>query len=111
MPAEVWEKRRYPRIRSENPVLVTKLNPADLVGFAKLEDLGLGGCTFRHKEFFGAGTPVEVVISGGDRLVKAYGHVVRERRIPGEGVEVAVQFSDISPAGLEAMAGLFETEG
>ncbi len=104
------EKRRFPRIRSENPVLVNKLNPADLVGFAKMENIGLGGCTFRHRESFGEGTPVELVISGGDRLVKAYGHVVRERRVPGEGVEVAVQFSDISPAGLEVLGSLFETE-
>lgn len=92
-------------------MLVTKLNPADLVGFATMENLGLGGCTFRHKESFGAGTPVEMVISGGDQLVKAYGHVVRETRIPGGGVEVAVQFSDISAAGLESLKGLFETEG
>jgi hypothetical protein len=104
------ERRRFPRLRVENPVLVTKLNPSDSPGFAKLEVLGLGGCQFLFKAPVGEGTFVELVISAHERLVKALGRVVHEVRVAPSTFEVGVEFTDIAPADLEALRSVFEED-
>lgn len=105
------ERRHFPRIRVENPVLVTKLNPSHSPGFAKLEVLGLGGCQFLFKSPVGEGSLVELVISVQDRLVKTLGRVVHETRVSDTTFEVAVQFTDVAETDRQALRSVFEEEG
>lgn len=102
------EKRRYPRVRDDHGVLVTRLTPGGLPRISTLESLGFGGCLFRHKEHLEPGTPVELVLTGGPRLVKVAGHVVRDHRLEDGTHEVAVEFSYVAPDDLPVLEGLFE---
>ena len=102
------DKRRFPRIRDEHGVLVTKLSPGGLPRLSTMRSLGLGGCLFQHKEYIDPGTSVELVLTGGPRLVKATGHVVRERRLPEGTHEIAVEFSDVAPDDAAVLETFFE---
>ena len=39
-------QRRFPRIRSENPILVKKVDDETVGAFSKTQEVGLGGCMF-----------------------------------------------------------------
>ena len=100
-------KRRFPRISSENAVLVKKLGPEVLEGFAKTRVVGLGGCMFVSDEPMGTGTGLEILISVRGRIAKAYGKVVYEIPQDEAKIEVGVEFVGISPPDKEVIQSLF----
>ncbi|MDF1552082.1 MAG: PilZ domain-containing protein [Deferrisomatales bacterium] len=94
-------KRRYPRVDSENVVLVKRLGKAPLEGFTKTRVLGLGGCMLLSDEPLGVGAELEVLLSFSGRVVQTRGRVVYENpNVSGE-YEVGVQFLEIARDDLE----------
>lgn len=100
-------KRRFPRIPSENAVLVKKLGPADMEGFAKTRVVGLGGCMFVSDEPLGVDAYLDLLISVRGRVVKTRGRVVYEIPREGDEVEVGVEFLEISPHDRDIIEELF----
>lgn len=107
MPADYPEKRRFPRISSDNPVLVSKLGPETLERFARTRVVGLGGCMFVADGSYGVGSPVEILISVQGRVVKARARVVWESPTPDDKMEIGVEFLAIDDTDRRILEKLF----
>lgn len=105
------QRRRFPRIHSENLVLVKKSGDQPVEGLGKTEQLGLGGCKFLHQEPLGVGSIVEITLSIQDKLITTQGRVVYE--VPHEDAltEVGVEFLQLSSDDRAALAGIFGAVG
>ena len=100
-------KRRYPRIPSENAVLVKRLTAEQIEGFAKTRVVGLGGCMFVSDEALGVGAGLEILISVRGRVAKAVGKVVYELPTEDAHREVGVEFVELPEADREVIESLF----
>ena len=97
MMEEQVKRRRYPRIPSENAVLVKMLGSEVSEGFAKTFSVGLGGCMFLNTESIGVGAYLDLLISVRGTVAKAMAKVVYE--LPDDnGYQVGVEFIQISDA-------------
>ncbi len=99
--------RRFPRIRSENPILVKKLDDETVGAFSKTQEVGLGGCKFVNTEPIGIGSLLSMFISVQGRVIEATARVVYERP-HGEQVEVGVEFLKLDPVERTVLERLFE---
>ena len=81
------DQRRFPRIRSENPFLVKKLDDERVGAFGKTRVMGTGGCMFVSEEAFAPGTLLAMAIS-----------------VPGRAIQVVARVAYLQPRG-----SLFET--
>jgi hypothetical protein len=100
-------KRRFPRIPSENAVLVKRCSPAAIEGFAKTQVVGLGGCMFVSDEPLGIGSFLDLLISVRGKVAKATGKVVYELPKTDQHIEVGVEFVGIAPHDREVIQTLF----
>jgi hypothetical protein len=100
-------QRRFPRIRSENPILVKKLDDETVGAFSKTQEVGLGGCMFANHEALGPGALLGMFISVQGRVIEATARVVYERP-HGEQFEVGVEFVQIDPVERTVLERLFE---
>ncbi|MFI5143809.1 MAG: PilZ domain-containing protein [Thermoanaerobaculales bacterium] len=96
MPNQPMLPRRFPRIPSENALLVKKVGDEASESLAKTRVLGGGGCMFAHEASLGVGSVVELLISLPSRVLKARARVVYENAAKPGGVEVGVEFLDVS---------------
>jgi hypothetical protein len=103
-------KRRYPRIRTENPVLLKKVGGDGLEGFAKTLQIGLGGCMLMNDEALGKGSDVDLLISVRGHLIKATGRVIYENPHQGQAIAVGVEFVSLSADDQEALQSLFREQ-
>lgn len=108
MPEIYPNQRRFPRVRSENPVLVKKLNDESIGAFSKTLEVGLGGCMFLNDEALGPGSLLEFFISVQGRVIEAKARVIYERPM-GNQYEVGVEFTEIDPVERTVLERLFET--
>lgn len=99
--------RRFPRIRSENPILVKKLDDESVGAFSKTQQMGLGGCMFVNGEPLGAGALLGMFISVQGRVIEATARVVYERP-HGDQFEVGVEFLQLDPVERTVLERLFE---
>jgi len=106
MEAQGARQRRYPRIASENAVLVKRLGDGALEEFARTRTMGLGGCCFLSHESLGIGSLVEILISVRLKVVKARARVVYEKPMGGS-TEVGVEFVQLPPEDRLVIEGLF----
>jgi hypothetical protein len=104
-------RRRFPRINSENVVLVKRVTADSDEGFVKTRVLGLGGCMLVCDEPMGVGTPVELLISVECRVVQAVGRVVYEIPSAPQRIDVGIEFLDLADSDREVIASLFESRG
>lgn len=111
MKEEYAVKRKFPRIPSQNAVLVKKLEAERIEGFARTRVMGLGGCMFVSDEPLGVGTPLEILISVHGTVAKAIGHVVYEVPKGPEEVEVGVEFMELPEPDREVIESLFPPVG
>jgi len=107
------EQRRFPRIRTENPVHVRKIGEEGREECAKTSTLGLGGCMFIAAEPLGGDAIVDLLISvRPKRVIEARGKVVyeapRETAQGAQTFEVGVEFLSISEPDRLALQELFE---
>lgn len=100
-------KRRFPRIHSENALLVKKLGVESLEGFAKTKVVGLGGCMFTTDESVGIGSGLEILMSVRGRIAKALGRVVYELPAGDARVDVGVEFVGLSGPDRDVLRTLF----
>lgn len=107
MVEEFEVKRRFPRVPSENAVMVTKLSSDHVEGFTKTRVVGLGGCLLVSDEPLGVGSLLEVLISVRGRVAKSVGRVVYEQPATAGELEVGVEFVDIEDEDREVIRGLF----
>ena len=90
------KRRRFPRIDSQNVVLVRDGDAADAERLGKTRALGLGGCSFVTDRPSPIGSFVEVLLSLGDRVVKTRSRVIYEIA-SGDRREIGVEFLEIDP--------------
>ncbi len=95
---EDLQRRRFPRIPSENAVLVTKLGPEEVEQFATTRTVGLGGCMFISSKSLGDGTPLRLLISVGRRTLRVLARVVYEMPRDDDRINVGVEFLELDPA-------------
>lgn len=107
MTEEHPQKRKFPRIPTENAVLVRRLSEAPQEGFGTMRTVGMGGCMFVHDASLGAGSVLELLISIKSWVVKATGRVVYELPRSETEIEVGVEFLDISSADRAVLETLF----
>jgi hypothetical protein len=107
MAGDYPEKRRFPRISSENAVLVKRLGPEALENFARTRVMGLGGCMFVSDTAFGVDSPVEILISVRGQVIKATARVVWELPAAEGKTEIGVEFADIAQQDRLAIEKLF----
>jgi c-di-GMP-binding flagellar brake protein YcgR len=100
------QRRRFPRIASENVVLVGTADQAVEEGFARTRDLGLGGCSFVNAAPIAVGTMLDLSISLAGRVVRTTSRVVYD--LPeGDAHEIGVKFLSIDPEDAELLRELF----
>lgn len=103
------QRRRFPRLQTENPVHVKRLGPEGLEGFGKTESIGLGGCMFVNHESVGSGAPVELLIKvRPQHVITAKGRIVYEVPKDDRTFEVGVEFLSISEKDREVLQSLFD---
>lgn len=102
-------QRRFPRIGSENAVLVKKIAPDRAEGFVKTRVVGLGGCMFVTDELLGVGALVELLIAVSGRIVKASGRVVYEIPKESQTIEVGIEFLELEDSDRKVIEGLFSS--
>lgn len=100
-------KRRFPRIPSENAVLVQKIEDHSIEGFGKTRVVGLGGCMFIHDSPLERDSLLELLISIHGGVIKAKGRVVYENPKGPSEIEVGVEFLEISDPDRAVLQSLF----
>jgi len=103
------QRRRFPRIASENVVLVRGAG-ASAEGLAKTRALGLGGCSFVSDTAQRVDSVVEVLLSLGGRVVSARSRVVYSNPA-GARHEVGVEFLEIDPEDRDYLQSYFAQRG
>lgn len=106
MAGDYPEKRRFPRISSENAVLVKKLGPQVLEHFARTRVVGLGGCMFVSETPLGVGSAIEILISVKGHVIKAQARVVWELPAADGKTEIGIEFVNVAPSDRAALEGL-----
>ena len=94
------KRRRFPRIASENVVLLRTGGAADAERLAKTRAIGLGGCSFVTDHPPAIGAFLELLVSVGGRVVTTRSRVVYEIA-SGDRREIGVEFLEIDPADRE----------
>ena len=111
MAADYTNRRRFPRIRSENAVFVKKLGAESEEGFAKTRSLGPGGCMFVNPEPLGVGSIVEILIHTSTRVLQAVGRVIYEKKSGDAAYEIGVEFGSIPLEDQKLLNALFGEDG
>ena len=104
-------QRRFPRMTSENAVLVKTRGPDPAEGFAKTRVVGLGGCMFVSDEPIGTGAQLDLLMSVRGRVVKTLGRVVYEISKTSDEIEVGVEFVELSGHDRAVIESLFQPGG
>jgi hypothetical protein len=100
------EKRRFPRLPSENTVLVKKLGTGPLEEFAKTRVVGLGGCSFASDTALEPEARIEMYIAVSGKVVMALARVADLRTGEDGKTLVGVEFLEISPEDREVLERL-----
>ncbi len=101
------EQRRFPRIPSENTVLVKKTGDGAEEGFAKTKVMGLGGCSFVTDTALAPEERVEVYIAVSGKVVIALGRVAWTAPRPDGQLEVGIEFQEITEEDRRVVETLF----
>ncbi len=102
--------RKFPRIPSENPLLVRRAGEEESGVFSRTRTLGGGGAMFESRAPFGAGTALWITISVKGGFIEAPVRVAWEREAGGGLWEVGVEFLDLSPLDRAALEEVLSRE-
>lgn len=104
MTDEFEKKRKFPRVKTEYPALVKRVDPEEFAGLGTARVLGLGGCMVEQEGSVGEGNPVEVRFSAAGRIIVARGVVVYENPVPdSKRVEIGIEFLAVPREDLEIL--------
>ncbi len=101
------DQRRFPRIASQNVVLVSEADEPEADAFARTRELGLGGCCFVLDTPPRAGARLDLSIALGDRVIATKSRVAYVREVEGR-QEVGVEFLEVEPVDRAALEALLE---
>jgi hypothetical protein len=110
MTAEHAAHRRYPRISSENAILVRRLGAGERDGYVKTRIVGLGGFMFVSSKAWGVGTHVEMLLSVRGRLAKLQARIVYELPREDLSFEVGVEFVHVPTPDRGVLETLFSAQ-
>jgi hypothetical protein len=110
MTDEHQSQRRFPRVPSENVVLLHKLEDGADEELAKTGTVGLGGCMIVSKTSVGAGSLLSLMISVGGRVVKTEARVVYELEKGPREFHVGVEFLRLLPSDRELLTTLLGSQ-
>jgi hypothetical protein len=105
------ESRRYPRLPSAHTILVKRLGPAPREELSRTKVVGLGGCMFVSPEGYGIGSALELLITVGRDVLRSQVRVVYEMPADEGGVEVGVEFLDLTEADRLRLKAVFDATG
>lgn len=91
-------RRQFPRIPTENVVLIHRIGPSEQQGEATARQLGLGGLMISSLEPLGVDSFLKLKISIDADVVEATGRVVWERPADDGSYDVGVAFVSIDSA-------------
>jgi hypothetical protein len=106
MDDELSGRRKFPRIPSENPVLVNRLGEDALEAVTKTRVVGLGGCMFASPESFGPGALLQILVTVEGAVVDCLARVVYELDRDSH-YEIGVEFLFLNEAKLRQLRTLF----
>ena len=101
------DQRRFPRIRSENPFLVRRLDDETVGAFGRTQVVGLGGCMFVSGEVFAPGTLLGMAISVRGHVIQVVVRVASVLPL-GPQFEIGVEFLQVDPAERGVLGHLFD---
>lgn len=99
-------RRRFPRVTSEQAVLVRRNRERGPGTVFTTRVVGLGGCMYAHEGPLGIGTSLELSILVGLRLAKLNARVVYQNPQKDGVYHVGVEFVEPSPRDLDIIQGL-----
>ena len=108
--SESPRRRRFPRIPSENAVLVKRLGELPAEEFAVTRSVGLGGCAFTSRESFGIDAHLKLLITIQRDVVEARARVVYETPREDDRYTVGVEFLEVENTDRLKIALLFSGE-
>ena len=100
--------RRFPRVPSENVVLLQKLERGAEEELAKTGVVGLGGCMIVTKTPVGVGSLVSLMISVTGQVIKTEARVVYELKQGPREFHAGLEFLRLLPSDRELLAKLLE---
>ncbi len=100
------ESRRFPRIPSQNAVLVKETSEGGGEAFVPTRTMSLGGCSFLSRDAFEPKTILDLLISVDQRVITAQATVVYSRLNEESRYEVGVEFLEVNPEDREILGGL-----
>ena len=102
------DSRRFPRLPAAHTILVRRLGPTPREELNRTEVVGLGGCMFISPEGYGVGSALELLITVGRDVLRSQVRVVYERPTEDGGVEVGVEFQDLTEPDRLRLKTIFE---
>lgn len=105
---ERQERRRFPRIRSENLVLVKKVDEKPEKAVARSVDVGMGGCRFVNDYRLGKGEVVEMVLVFDKDFIEVVGRVLYELPRDDGRFDIGIEFAVIGKGDKERLQRLVE---
>jgi hypothetical protein len=111
MDEDKQSKRRYPRVPSENVVLLQKLERGAEEELAKTGVIGLGGCMVVSKAAVGVGSLVSLMISVAGQVIKTEARVVWEQKKGPREFHAGLEFLRLLPSDRLLLAKLLEGPG
>lgn len=99
------DRRRFPRVHADAPLLVSPGGGAPKEFFVA-DTVSLGGLMFRSDKSFGRGSLLQLDLALGDRVVEASGRVAYERITVVGDLEVGVEFLRLSPGSADLLRAL-----
>jgi hypothetical protein len=107
--ADYSRQRRFPRIASQNPVMVTRSDDEHVGSLTLTQTLSVGGCLAITDEKLGNGATVKVVISVHGQVVEALGRVVYEARRKDGRFDAGIEFLRLPALDRVVIERLFES--
>lgn len=101
-------RRRYPRVPSENVVLLQKMERGSEEELAKTDVVGLGGCSVVSKTSLGVASLVKLLISVAGHVIKTEARVVYELKKGPREYHAGMEFLRLLPSDRELLAKLLE---
>ena len=98
-------RRQYPRVPTENVVLIHRIGPAEQKEMATARQIGLGGLMISSVESLGVDAYLRLAITIDNEVVEATGRVVWEKLAEDGSFDVGVAFVSIDSAHSETIMG------